>query len=80
MKRSKSLNLKSASNNVADQPKPAVEAVFGTTELLEAILVHLDFTTLQLSQSVSARFRDVVLKRKALQTKLFLLPASSFHG
>ena len=56
---------------------PAVTAVLETVELLEDILVRLDFKTLLLCQRVSRKFRDVVNDSNKLQTKLFLKPANS---
>lgn len=58
----------------------AATAVLNTTELLEAILVCLDFKTLLVSiQQVCHRFHDVVKDSIQLQKKLFLVPVDTFE-
>lgn len=75
-------NKKCSSNRTDDDTPGCVAAanVFGTTELLEAILVRLDFKTLLISiQCVSRRFRDVVAGSLQLQKKLFFVSLNGFE-
>ena len=58
----------------ADRDPPAL--CLGTTELLEAILLHLDTRTLLLSQRVSSHFRAVIAASRGCQQRLFLQPAT----
>ena len=50
----------------------AVQAVFNTAELLENILVHVEFYTLITAQRVCTQFRDTVASSTAIKQKLFL--------
>jgi hypothetical protein len=57
----------------------ATEKVFQTSELIEMILVRLDFFTLLFVQRVSHAFLDAVAGSPSLQKKLFFKPAASFQ-
>lgn len=54
----------------------ACDQVLGTTELLEAILLHLDTKTLLLSQRVSKAFKETIITSLPLQQALFLKPST----
>lgn len=54
---------------------PAVERVFGTNELLELILLQLDFFHLARAQRISSRFKLLIDTSIVLQHALFLAPA-----
>lgn len=56
---------------------PATTACLNTTELLEAILRHLDARTLLLSQRVNHKFHAVITKSLPLRQRLFLAPVSA---
>ncbi|KAK5169888.1 uncharacterized protein LTR77_005866 [Saxophila tyrrhenica] len=57
----------------------SVTKVFGITELLEQVLVKVDFKTLLLSQRVNHMFEQVIKGSKMLQKKLCFLPVDSFE-
>jgi hypothetical protein len=57
----------------------ATNKVLRTTELLEAILLYVDFKTLLLSQRVDRAWQDTIKASTMLQKKLFFLPVASFE-
>jgi hypothetical protein len=58
-------------------PSEKAQTVFGITELLESILLYVDFKTLPVASSrVSTEWRITIEKSNKLQKKLFLLPAT----
>lgn len=61
----------------ADLTMAARWSCLNTTELLEAILKHLDTKTLLFSQRVNRRFRDVIQRSRPLRQRLFLEPATA---
>ena len=63
--------IKSSNDDV--QVNEAAEQVFSVTELLENILVNLDFDTLLLLQRVNQKFRAVIGGSVPLQKKLFFV-------
>jgi hypothetical protein len=54
-------------------PIGPVRIVFGTFELLEAVLINLDTRTLLTSQRVDQRWHQTIKNSSPLQRKLFLL-------
>ncbi|CAG9991108.1 unnamed protein product [Clonostachys byssicola] len=58
-----------------DMRHTATLKVFGTIEILEAILLHLDPKDLLLSQLISTRFKSIISTSPAIQQRLFLSPA-----
>ncbi|KAK3690645.1 hypothetical protein LTR37_019047 [Vermiconidia calcicola] len=60
-----------------DASSHATTKVLGLPELLEHILLGLDFKTLLLSQRVSTTWNDLIGHTRSLQQKLFFLPVAS---
>ena len=58
----------------------AASAIFSTTELLEAILLHVYPLDIVMCERVRRSFRDCIAKSPELQVKLFLRPGHDASG
>lgn len=58
----------------------SVERVLGTSELLERMLLHMDFFDLVQAQRISCRFKAVIDESLALQRALFFAPGPPSYG
>ncbi|KAK3690644.1 hypothetical protein LTR37_019046 [Vermiconidia calcicola] len=61
------------------QHQAAASAVMNLPELLEHILLGLDFETLLLAQRVSTEWRDLISRSRSCQKKLFFAPVDNFE-
>ena len=65
-------------NSKMDDFSTAGTRLAATLELLELVLLHLDFKTLLFAKRVCHDFERAILWSKRLQKKLFLLPVKTF--
>ncbi len=69
-----------ATNETSDLASDSpVTKVLSITELLEQILVGLDFKTLLFATRTNKKFKNVIERNQDLQKKLFLWPVESFE-
>ncbi|KAK3699969.1 hypothetical protein LTR37_016213 [Vermiconidia calcicola] len=72
-------NMDTEPNQNAAQPQAAANAAMELPELLEPILLGLDFKTLLLAQRVSTKRRDLISRSQSCQKKLFFAPVEDFE-
>ena len=70
-------NIQASQQSTLIATKPAVQAVFNTTELLEAILTNLSYSDLSRSQLVCKKFNNTITGSIQLARTRFLAPDTS---